>query len=155
MGWIEPSLGGGGCRTDIAEVVLIQVVYPGGIPTRYIGPFILGTIASPAGQYDPGMTMPAVKEDIERALVGIKAEDPDFQYEIKMPPRPSTRSTPRLWSLLTCPRQVHPGDGVASLSHRNRSGAGWGGHGLTGVIQRRRHLPLVGRRPMLNGKTTP
>ena len=34
----------------------------------------------------PGMTTLSVKEDIERALDGIKAQDPDFQYEIEMPP---------------------------------------------------------------------
>ena len=40
----------------IAEVVLIQVVYPGGIPSCYLGPFLLGTIAAPAGQYNPYLT---------------------------------------------------------------------------------------------------
>ena len=34
----------------------------------------------------PGMTTASVKEDIEQALDGIKAQDPDFQYEIEMPP---------------------------------------------------------------------
>ena len=39
----------------------------------------------------PGMTTASVKEDIERALDGIRAEDPDFQYEIEMPPPPKYR----------------------------------------------------------------
>ena len=34
----------------------------------------------------PGMTTTLVKETIEQALNGIKAGDPDFQYEIEMPP---------------------------------------------------------------------
>ena len=34
----------------------------------------------------PGMTTTLVKETIEEALNGIKAGDPDFQYEIEMPP---------------------------------------------------------------------
>ena len=34
----------------------------------------------------PGMTSGSVKEDIERALDRIKQDDPDFRYEIEMPP---------------------------------------------------------------------
>ena len=34
----------------------------------------------------PGMTAASVKEDIQRALDGIKEGDSDFQYEIEMPP---------------------------------------------------------------------
>ncbi len=36
----------------------------------------------------PGMTAASVLEDIQRALDGIKEGDPDFQYEIEMPPPP-------------------------------------------------------------------
>ena len=36
----------------------------------------------------PGMTSASVKEDIEKALDQLKKEDPDFQYEIEMPPPP-------------------------------------------------------------------
>ncbi len=34
----------------------------------------------------PGMTTASVKEETEKALDGIKTGDPDFQYEIEMPP---------------------------------------------------------------------
>ena len=36
----------------------------------------------------PGMTSASVKADIERVLDGIKADDPEFEYEIEMPPDP-------------------------------------------------------------------
>ena len=36
----------------------------------------------------PGMTSASVKADVERVLDGIKADDPDFEYEIEMPPDP-------------------------------------------------------------------
>ena len=36
----------------------------------------------------PGMTSASVKEDIEGVLNEIKGGDPDFQYEIEMPPSP-------------------------------------------------------------------
>ena len=39
----------------------------------------------------PGMTSASVKADIERALDRIKADDPDFEYEIEMPPHPKHR----------------------------------------------------------------
>ncbi len=39
----------------------------------------------------PGMTSASVKADIERALDSIKADDPDFEYEIEMPPDPKYR----------------------------------------------------------------
>ena len=39
----------------------------------------------------PGMTSASVKEDIKRALDRIKADDPDFNYEIEMPPDPKHR----------------------------------------------------------------
>ena len=39
----------------------------------------------------PGMTSESVKSDIERVLDRIKREDPDFQYEIEMPPDPKHR----------------------------------------------------------------
>ena len=39
----------------------------------------------------PGMTSDSVKADIERALDRIKADDPDFEYEIEMPPDPKHR----------------------------------------------------------------
>ena len=39
----------------------------------------------------PGMTSASVKADIENALDQIKADDPDFQYEIEMPPDPKHR----------------------------------------------------------------
>ncbi len=39
----------------------------------------------------PGMTSASVKADIENALNQIKAQDPDFQYEIEMPPDPKHR----------------------------------------------------------------
>ena len=39
----------------------------------------------------PGMTSASVKADIERALDEVKRGDPDFQYEIEMPPDPKYR----------------------------------------------------------------
>lgn len=39
----------------------------------------------------PGMTSASVKADIERALDRIKDSDPDFEYEIEMPPDPKHR----------------------------------------------------------------
>ena len=39
----------------------------------------------------PGMTSASVRADVERALDGVKAGDPDFQYEIEMPPDPKYR----------------------------------------------------------------
>ena len=39
----------------------------------------------------PGMTSDSVKADIERALDRIKADDPEFEYEIEMPPDPKHR----------------------------------------------------------------
>ena len=36
----------------------------------------------------PGMTATSVKQDIEGALDQVKQEDPDFRYEIEMPPHP-------------------------------------------------------------------
>ena len=39
-------------------------------------------------RYLPGMTSQSVKADIARALDAIAAEDPDFRYEIEMPPDP-------------------------------------------------------------------
>lgn len=39
-------------------------------------------------RYLPGMTSQSVKADIARALDAIAADDPDFRYEIEMPPDP-------------------------------------------------------------------
>ena len=39
-------------------------------------------------RYLPGMTSTSVKEDIQRALDEVTQDDPDFQYEIEMPPHP-------------------------------------------------------------------
>lgn len=39
-------------------------------------------------RYLPGMTSQSVKADIARALDAIAAKDPDFRYEIEMPPDP-------------------------------------------------------------------
>ena len=39
----------------------------------------------------PGMTSASVKADIEWALDEVKRDDPDFQYEIEMPPDPKYR----------------------------------------------------------------
>ena len=36
----------------------------------------------------PGMSSTSVREDIEAALDRLKVEDPDFRYEIEMPPHP-------------------------------------------------------------------
>jgi len=42
------------------------------------------------------MTTPAVKEDIEWTLDGIKAEDGDFQYAIEMPPTAKYKVNPEV-----------------------------------------------------------
>ena len=39
-------------------------------------------------RYLPGMTSTSVKEDIQRALDQVAQDDPDFRYEIEMPPDP-------------------------------------------------------------------
>ena len=39
-------------------------------------------------RYLPGMTSTSVKEDIQRALDQVEQDDPDFRYEIEMPPDP-------------------------------------------------------------------
>ncbi len=39
-------------------------------------------------RYLPGMTSQSVKADIHRALYAIAADDPDFRFEIEMPPDP-------------------------------------------------------------------
>jgi acetylornithine deacetylase len=39
----------------------------------------------------PGMTSESVKADVVRALEALKAEDPEFHYEIELPPPPSYR----------------------------------------------------------------
>ena len=39
-------------------------------------------------RYLPGMTSMSVKEDIQRALDQVEQDDPDFRYEIEMPPHP-------------------------------------------------------------------
>ena len=52
----------------------------------------------------PGMTTASVKEDIEQALDGTKPRTLTFNKRSRCRLRPSTGSTPRLWSPLTCPR---------------------------------------------------
>ena len=39
-------------------------------------------------RYLPGMTSTSVKEDIQRALDQVAQDDPDFRYEIELPPDP-------------------------------------------------------------------
>ena len=39
-------------------------------------------------RYLPGMTSASVKEDIQRALDQVGRDDPDFRFEIEMPPHP-------------------------------------------------------------------
>ena len=39
-------------------------------------------------RYLPGMTSASVKEDIQRALDEVGRDDPDFRFEIEMPPHP-------------------------------------------------------------------
>ena len=39
-------------------------------------------------RYLPGMTSTSVKEDIQRALDEVGQDDPDFRFEIEMPPHP-------------------------------------------------------------------
>ena len=39
----------------------------------------------------PGMSSTSVREDIEKVLDELKRDDPDFEYEIEMPPAPKYR----------------------------------------------------------------
>ena len=39
----------------------------------------------------PGQTSTGVLEEVRRALDGIKESDPDFEYELEMPPDPEYR----------------------------------------------------------------
>ena len=98
----------------------------------------------------PGMTSASVKADIERALDEVKRGDPDFQYEIEMPPRPEIPSVHcGHGALRPAKKRVHPGNRAPPVPHRHRERTRRRGNGAAGLLHRRRHLsPLGGRRPL-------
>ncbi len=60
----------------------------------------------------PGMSSESVRADIERVLDAIKAEDPNFQYEIEMPPDPKHRVFTRVMEPFDLPKDEYIVDAV-------------------------------------------
>ena len=60
----------------------------------------------------PGMSSESVRADIERALDAIKSDDPDFQYEIEMPPDPKHRVFTRVMEPFDLPKDEYIVDAV-------------------------------------------
>ena len=60
----------------------------------------------------PGMSSESVRTDIERVLDAIKAEDPNFQYEIEMPPDPKHRVFTRVMEPFDLPKDEYIVDAV-------------------------------------------
>ena len=60
----------------------------------------------------PGMSSESVRADIERALDAIKADDPDFAYEIEMPPDPKYRVFTRVMEPFDLPKDEYIVDAV-------------------------------------------
>ena len=60
------------------------------------------------------MTSASVKADIENALDQIKADDPDFQYEIEMPPDPKHRVSTVVMEPFDLPKDQYILDAVLS-----------------------------------------
>lgn len=55
----------------------------------------------------PGMSSASVKADIESALDAIKRDDPDFEYEIEMPPDPKHRVFTRVMEPFDLPKDEY------------------------------------------------
>ena len=60
----------------------------------------------------PGMSSKSVRADIERALDAIKQDDPDFQYEIELPPDPKHRVFARIMEPFDLPKDEYILDAV-------------------------------------------
>ncbi len=60
----------------------------------------------------PGMSSQSVREDIEVSLDLLKAEDPDFQYEIEMPPPPKYKVFTEVMEPFDLPRDQYILDSV-------------------------------------------
>ena len=60
----------------------------------------------------PGMSSESVRADIERVLDAIKPEDPNFQYEIEMPPDPKHRVFTRVMEPFDLPKDEYIVDAV-------------------------------------------
>ena len=60
----------------------------------------------------PGMSSESVRADIERALDAIKSDDPDFNYEIEMPPDPKYRVFTRVMEPFDLPKDEYIVDAV-------------------------------------------
>ena len=60
----------------------------------------------------PGMSSESVRADIERTLDAIKSDDPDFQYEIEMPPDPKYRIFTRVMEPFDLPKDEYIVDAV-------------------------------------------
>ena len=98
----------------------------------------------------PGMTSASVKADIENALDQIKADDPDFQYEIEMPPDPKHRVSTVVMEPFDLPKDQYILDAVLR-QYRTVTGREPDGVGtvLPGSYTGERYLPSVaGRRPL-------
>ena len=60
----------------------------------------------------PGMSSDSVRADIERALDAIKQDDPDFVYEIELPPDPRHRVFARIMEPFDLPKDEYILDAV-------------------------------------------
>ncbi len=60
----------------------------------------------------PGMSSESVRADIEHALDAIKDDDPDFNYEIEMPPDPKHRVFTRVMEPFDLPKDEYIVDAV-------------------------------------------
>ena len=98
----------------------------------------------------PGMTSASVRADIERALERIKQDDPDFEYEIEMPPHPKHRVFTVVMEPFDLPKDQYILDTVLR-QFRTVTGQRTQrrGNGFARLLHRRRHLPPVGRRRSL------
>ncbi len=60
----------------------------------------------------PGMSSESVRADIERTLDALKDDDPDFKYEIEMPPDPKHRVFTRVMEPFDLPKDEYIVDAV-------------------------------------------
>ena len=105
------------------------------------------------------MTTPAVKEDIERALDGIKAEDRDFQYEIEMPSPAKYKVNTEVMEPFDLPMDEYILETVLrhypTATGREPDGVGTVLPGSYSGDDTCHMWGVAHCRPMLNGKTTP
>ena len=82
-------------------------------------------------RYLPGMTSQSVKADIARALDEIAATDPDFRYEIEMPPDPKHKVFRVVMEPFDLPRDEHI---LQSILRHYRTVTGGEPEGLGAVL---------------------